>query len=237
MEAYELTTLTATLVLQASVGLFNLPEPIWDEWRESLDFTWDAPPSARPSHWIGNKNNLQFLGFISVFIIMTGLGCLLSAMGILSVVNLLGDSDDKLRRLVLEKWYMFAFPILLNQAAIVMFIAAILGISSYEFGKRTSQGGLVWAIIVFSFGSLFQLLIADAVHKVNYPAQWTFRSVINERKLITVTVVPPEDMPPEEVKDYYIKDDVSRLAFEHFSAYLRQEEERKRREAVTIVLD
>lgn len=85
-EAYELTALTATLLLGAALQLFTTPTQMWDEWRTL------AP------------NNLEFVGLTSGWVILNTLVCIMVCMGVLSIVRLVPEHDNTLRHLVLDRW-------------------------------------------------------------------------------------------------------------------------------------
>jgi hypothetical protein len=158
--------------------------------------------------WTSNPTNMRFLGLCSVCLNVSNLASLVSAMGFISVVRLV--PEEHLRHLVLEKWYVFVTPLLLNQLALFLGMSTILGVASFLYNERWLIGGLTWAGVTFATFSVFQIIVAEAVKTINFPTKYTFGSVVRLGHLITVTVVPPQDLPPDAFRLVYVRDEETR---------------------------
>jgi hypothetical protein len=74
----------------------------------------------------------------------------------------------------------------------------------FIFSQQFLKGCIAWGALVFAAYLMFQRNITNSIQLVNAPVQYTFRSVITPDVLITVNIVPPEDMPPDVLRDFYI---------------------------------
>jgi hypothetical protein len=143
---------------------------MWDEWRTL------AP------------GNMEFVGLTSGWVILNTLVCIMVCMGVLSLVRLVPEHDNSLRHLVIDRWFIFATPILLLYVAIMMFVACILGTAYFIYGPRVMYGGLVWAAFVFAMVLVFQMTVTEAVFAVNPPTHYVFNSPINPARKVHAKV-------------------------------------------------